>query len=142
VTLRRACRAAVLAAILAACGGPEGPDAGQEAERAVLGSWAAEVAALGAFLRLEVQGAPARRYQAEIRVGADLVEREAGQWAIRSGRFHMVPETCEAADAAGDPLHLVRCGGPDSLALNISGDAWPVHLDAGGQLVTVTFYRL
>lgn len=134
--------AVALALSLAACGGPEAAAGPSAEERAILGAWAGQVDAQGVPLLLRIEFAEAKTYQVEIRAAGDLVERERGAWRLAGGRVYFAPATCDQADQVGGPLRPVTCEPGDSLAVNISGDTWPVHFTAGGELVSFELKRL
>lgn len=134
--------AGALAAVLLACGGPEAAAGPSAEERAILGAWAGQVDAQGVPLLLRIEFAEAKTYQVEIQAGGELVERERGAWRLAGGRVYFAPATCDQADQVGGPLRPVTCEAGDSLAVSISGDTWPVHFTAGGELVSFELKRL
>lgn len=131
--------------VLGGCTGAAAAAGPTEAEAAVTGEWAAALPA-GGLVQMSLYpkraSAPSGAYQVMIEPGAGPMKRERGTWLLRASRVVFSPETCEAADQAGAPLHLVVCGGPDSIPAAAAGDRWPVALVVGGQLVQLNFYRL
>lgn len=120
-----------------AAAGPTGP------EKAVTGEWAAPYPDAAAPAGLVLMSLAAdKSYQVTIEAAGVPVQRERGAWLLRASRVVFSPATCEEADQAGAPLHLVACTGADSISAAAAADTWPVSFTAGGQLLQLTFRRL
>lgn len=125
---------------LAACDGGQAAAGPTGPEKAVTGDWAAEIPDAAGLVRMSL--APSGAYQVTIEPGGTVAERERGAWLLRSSRVVFSPATCEAADQAGAPLHLIACSGPDSIPAAAAGDRWPVSFTAGGEVLQLDFHRL
>lgn len=121
----------------AAAAGPTGP------EKAVVGEWAAPYPDATAPAGLVLMSLAADKgYLVTIEAAGAPIQRERGAWFLRASRVVFSPATCEAADQAGAPLHLVACTGADSISAAAAADTWPVNFTAGGELMNLTFRRL
>lgn len=135
----RALGLAMSIAIAACSDQVQGPSS---TEREMIGSWAGELATAAGPLLLELDIGAGKDYQVRISLAGELVERERGAWALRAGRLVTTPASCEEADQVGGPLRLVACSGPDSVAVAIAGNTWPLSFTAAGELVTIELKRL